>query len=65
MKILFALVASLAAASAFAKSAERMPGPQPEFWMRSSGPQTTRLGAPLKGVRIGRVFTKPAPAIEH
>ena len=27
--------------------------------------ETTRRGSPLKGVRIGRVFTQPAPAIEH
>ena len=65
MKTLFALLAFLAAASAFAIPAQRTSAAAQEYWVPSSAPQTTRRGAPLKGVRVGRVFTKSAPAIEH
>lgn len=44
-------------AGAMPKRAEMSPSP--------TGQQTTRRGSPLKGVRIGRTFTRPAPAIEH
>lgn len=44
--------ASAALAGGAAKKPEVSPSPAPQ--------QTTRLGAPLKGVRMGRTFKEPA-----
>ena len=64
MKYLLAAIAVCMSAVTPAVFAEAMPKGH-EMSPPASSAQTTRRGSPLKGARIGRVFTQPAPAIEH